>query len=110
MIFGVTNVNKVSAFSVNMTESLRVMKLYFRETAVYKSDFTVSNCVDTLHRFFVYNNKAVVCCVADYKQVVRQVFLSFHAEDFAWIFQVLRFCIFHFLRNLCFRLLLNDFI
>jgi hypothetical protein len=63
MIFRIANIHKMSALSVNMTETLRVMELYFRVTTVDQAEFTISNHMETHKCVFSNNNKSIVSAI-----------------------------------------------
>jgi hypothetical protein len=60
MIFSIATIHKMSTLSVNMTETLRVMELYFRVTTVDQTKFTISNHMETLKCVFSNNNESIV--------------------------------------------------
>ena len=100
MVFGITDINKMASFSINMTETLWMVELNFLKAPIDKPYFSVSNLMHTLHSFFVNDYKSVVSRVRNYKQIIRQVFLFLNAEDFTWILQILSFSSFYFLTRL----------
>lgn len=51
--------------AVNMTQSLRVMELNVTKITVDETNFAISNCVDALHSFFVYQQNSIIGRVRD---------------------------------------------
>ena len=62
-LFRIANIYEMFVLSVNVSESLRLMERSFAEVSVNKSDVSVSDCVDSLHCFDVYEHNSVVACV-----------------------------------------------
>ena len=89
MIFSVTYVKKMIAFTIHMAKSLGVVKLCLSKSTVHEPYFCVANLLLELHIFFVDDQDSIVCRVRNYKKIVRHIFLSFNAKYFTRVFKVL---------------------
>jgi len=63
MILCITHVHEMSAFSVDMTQTLRVMELHFGVASVDQTKFAITNHMETLKCVFSNYNNSVVGAV-----------------------------------------------
>ena len=89
MILAVTDVQKVLILPEHVTHALRVMKLSLIVCTIDKTNLSVANLVLEFHRILIDEHNSIICSIRDDKQIPVQARLLLHADNLAWVPEVL---------------------
>lgn len=89
MILAVTDVQKVLILPEHVTHALRVMELCLIVCTIDKTNLSVANLVLEFHRILIDEHNSIICSIRDDKQIPVQARLLLHADNLAWVPEVL---------------------
>lgn len=97
MVSSVTNEQKMSALTIQMAQTLRMVKWSLSVATIDQANLPITYGVDTLHSLLVHKDKSIITAIRYYNHIIGHVLLFLDAEHSARVLQVLGLCILNFL-------------